>query len=252
MPANRSANEVVTRLRNMVYGMESGSPAQAGPRFSTGSAALDRLLPSQGIRRGSLLEWLGETEASGAATLALLAAREAIRRRGRLVVIDPRQMFYPPAATAWGIDPARLLVLHPAGRRDFSWALDQTLRSPAVAAVWTWLEVLDPHTARRLALAAEESGGVGLFVRPGAARREPSWAEERLFVQPLRCAEFHGPAWQVEAARSRHLGRGGAVRLRADEQGMLHEIDHHETHPLSLGPRLAGAATLPEAAGTPR
>ena len=47
-------------------------PAQ--PVLSSGFRALNRLLPAGGVRRGSLLEWLTATEASGAAALACAVA----------------------------------------------------------------------------------------------------------------------------------------------------------------------------------
>ncbi|HJQ80900.1 MAG TPA: hypothetical protein VJ828_13130, partial [Lacipirellulaceae bacterium] len=92
--------------------------------FSSGAAAIDRLLPGGGLRHGMLVEWLGGERSRGAeeqksskarqqnknysttplfhcssaVTLSLLAARETCREGGALVVIDRRQTFYPPAA----------------------------------------------------------------------------------------------------------------------------------------------------------
>jgi len=43
----------------------------------------------------------------------------------------------------------------------------------------SWLE------ARRLQLAAEQGGGLGLLIRPEAVRHQPSWADVRLLVEPL-------------------------------------------------------------------
>src|SRR5689334_2365127 len=52
----------------------------AGPRtFSSGAAAIDRLLPGGGLRHGMLVEWLAERTGCGAATLGLVTAREACR-----------------------------------------------------------------------------------------------------------------------------------------------------------------------------
>jgi hypothetical protein len=118
--------------------------------FSSGAAALDRLLPGGGLRHGMLVEWLAEPTGSGAVTLSLLAAREACRQGGVLVVIDRERTFYPPAAAAWGIDLARLIVVHPRTARDALWAAVQSLRSPVVAAMWTAIDRLDSRQFRRL------------------------------------------------------------------------------------------------------
>ena len=123
-------------------------------------------------------------EGGGAGTLALLAARQACRDGGALVVLDGRGDFCPPAAVRLGIGPERLVVIHPQNAADHHWAMNQALRCPAVAAVLAWPKTIDDRTFRRWQLAAEEGGCLGLLVRPEAARAEPSWADVRLLVEP--------------------------------------------------------------------
>src|SRR5262249_12833701 len=104
--------------------------------ISTGILALDRMLPTQGLRPGSLIEFLTRSQAGGAGLLELTAGRAACDE-GRLCVISDRGgHFYPPAAAAWGIDLQQTVVLHPATAADELWALDQALRCPGVGAVW--------------------------------------------------------------------------------------------------------------------
>src|SRR3972149_4900227 len=90
--------------------------------FSSGAAGIDRLLPSGGLQHGMLVEWLAELPGCGAATLGLLAAREACRAGGMMVVLDRAQTFYPPAAVGWGVDPARPIVVPPRTARAEPWA----------------------------------------------------------------------------------------------------------------------------------
>ena len=161
--------------------------------------ALDGLLGEGGFRRGTLTEWLADEAGGGATTLGMLLAREACREGGTLVVVDRQRQFYPPAAVRLGIALERLLVVHVDNRADHNWALDQALRCPAVAAVLAWPESLDgrldARTFRRLQLAAEQSGTLGLMIRPASVRHEPSWADVRLLVEPA-------------------IGRGGRRRMR--------------------------------------
>ena len=95
---------------------------------SSGAKALDQLLPGGGFHRGTLVEWLAAGEGCGAASLALLAAREACRDAGALVVLDRTGEFYPPAAAGLGIEPQGLMVVRAANEADHAWALDQALR----------------------------------------------------------------------------------------------------------------------------
>src|SRR5262245_59272716 len=202
----RSRAEMLSRLRERLDRLES--PGEEADRCSSGCPAFDRLLPQGGFRRGSLVEWCAATRGGGAGTLALLAAREACRSGGVLVVLDRRRTFYPPAARVWGLDLGNLLILHPREKADELWALDQALRCRAVAAVWAPPRELDARTFRRLQLAAEQGRGLGLLLRPAAARDQPSWADVRLLVQPL-AGEACGRRLRVEVLRCRG-GRAGA------------------------------------------
>ena len=133
---------------------------------------------------------------------------------GTLVVVERQRQFYPPAAVWLGIAPRRLLLVHADERADHDWALNQALRCPAVAAVLAWPETLggrlDDRTFRRLQLAAEESGSLGLFIRPASVRHEPSWADVRWLVEPRPADLAAKPAAAdvgVVGALSRRSGR---------------------------------------------
>ncbi|MGD9644102.1 MAG: ImuA family protein, partial [Pirellulales bacterium] len=153
---------------------------------------------------------------SGAGTLALIAAREAARQGGAIVVIDRQGLFYPPAALRLQIGAEQLIVVRPESDEDTAWALDQALRTRGVAAAWCAVGAQDEHTLRRWQLAAETGGAIGLLLRPQAVRHEPSWAELRLGVEPL--------AQPREAARCRRL-RVTLLRARFGHAGRSVEIE---------------------------
>ena len=185
-------------------GGETGGTIVCGSGFRS----LDRLLPAGGVRRGSLLEFLG-SEASGASALAcaiacrLLTFQSAAPAHpggGTIIVVDRRGRFHPPAVIPW-LDPqpdrhgsrnsgasrssggcGPLVVARPSRDEDEIWAIDQALRCPGVTAVLAWPGRVSTTALRRWQLAARSSGAVGLLVRPERARREPSWAEVRLSV----------------------------------------------------------------------
>lgn len=149
---------------------------------SSGIEPLDRMLPGHALPLGTLVEWLAVGEGSGAATLALAAARNACRRDRMLVVVDRAGEYYPPAMD--GVDLRQTLLVRPESVHDEIWAWDQSLRCRSVGAVFGRLARLDSRTYRRLALSAEAGGTLGLLVRPSAFESEPSWAHLRLRVEP--------------------------------------------------------------------
>jgi protein ImuA len=193
------------------------------PRFSAGSPSIDQLLPHGGLRRGTVVQWVGES-GGGAWALAMIAAAEIAKSEmsgGKpLVVFDLNQEFYPPAAVALGVPADRMMVIHKKAhhtRSDMIWAIDQALRCEAIAAVWCELGAwVNDRDARRLQLAAEAGGTVGLFVRPEEVRRRPSFADVSWHVSPYRDAS--------EASSRRRL-RVEVDRCRGGAEGAVAVLD---------------------------
>jgi hypothetical protein len=146
--------------------------------------ALDRLLPAGGLVPGTVVEWLEADGGGGAGSLALAAARQACHGGGLLVVLDRARRFYPPLLAAWGFSLERVVVVRPERAEDEIWAADQALRCPAVAAVWGALDWIGAVDFRRLKLAAEEGGTLGLLRRPARLLGQPTWADAQWWVRP--------------------------------------------------------------------
>jgi len=247
-------DDIITALREQARRIEGAKRPEGGTVVSTGCDDLDRLFPENGIRRGSLIEWHGKGQGSGAGSLALITARQACADGGALVVIDREGTFFPPSALSLGIDRERLVVVRPANARDELWAIDQSLRCEAVSAVWGYVERLAARSFRRLQLSAEAGSGVGLFVRPLAMLGQPSWSDVRLLVEPLP-AGGRSPQFRVEIVRC-HIGRAGSsAAFEVDEAGpekagaIVRKVSH-ETRALHLDSQLAHSAGAYRKTGT--
>jgi hypothetical protein len=108
-------------------------------------------------------------------------------------------------------------------RGDLVWAIDQALRSGAVAAVYAEIgDWLEPADARRLQLAAEAGGAVGLLVRPadspasgwrslGGPGTRTTAARTTAGRQPVVRSSFADVRWAVSSLP----GHGGR-RLRVE------------------------------------
>ncbi len=225
------------RLRRQIFHLE-GSRFRGGDGVvSSGCRPVDELLPEEGLHRGAVVEWFSAGDGVGASALALLAAREACGEGGRLVVVDARREFYPPALIRFGIPMEQFLVVHAVGLADHLWALDQSLRCRGVAAVLAWPEQLDGRTFRRLQLAAEEGGGLGLFVRSAAARNAPSWAATRFLVEslPIAAARHGWRRVRIRVLRCRNGIGGRSVAVEINDDG-------YKTHSVPLAARRAKPA----------
>ncbi|MGE3808517.1 MAG: hypothetical protein AB7K24_27955 [Gemmataceae bacterium] len=120
----------------------------------------------------------------------------------------------------------------PAHHGDALRAREQALRCRGVALTLCWLDRADERVLRRLQLAAETGGGLGMLVRPARVRALPSWADVRLLVCPLPTLAAPVRRWHVEVVACRGGASGGTVELETD----------HETDPVHLAAPLAPAA----------
>ncbi|MFH5803518.1 hypothetical protein [Alienimonas sp. DA493] len=141
-----------------------------------------------------------------------------------------------------------MLLIRPESDRERLWVIERCLRCPGLAATVASLPAgVDPVAARRLALAAEAGGGVGVLMRPAAASREACWADVRLEVSPVpgpgvRNCDTLRPRWRV-----RTLRRRGAVWTGDSDDSILELTDDARLVPVAAG--LAGAAGPPRRRG---
>ena len=172
-----------------------------------GLPGLERLLGEADWPRGCLVEWLAEGRGSGSTGLALWASREAWRDN-LLVVIDSRHELHAPAAVQFAVDLGRTVFIRPEHPPDALWSLEQALRTRGIGAVVCDVEKLSSQACcRRLQLAVEVGGGLGILLRPAQARGQPSFAEYRFLVWPLpppsKSAAAVSRWWRVELLRAR-------------------------------------------------
>lgn len=99
-----------------------------------------------------------------------------------IVLIDTTKDFYPPATWQYGLTLTRLVVIRPTTEKEAFWATEQVLRCSGVAVVIASLTNLEEHLSRRLQLAAESSGCIGLLLR-STSRRVKSFAAIQMLVE---------------------------------------------------------------------
>ena len=263
-------NEQLRRIeRNRVAGAEATRPCPEGKVIATGIEPLDGLLPAGGWERGTLIEWLADNEGCGAGTLAVISLRPLLSDGGTLVVIDVERDFYPPAAARLGIDLERMIVVRPETSKEALWAAEQSLSCRGVTALLCWFDALDDRAFRRLQLAAERGGGVGMLIRPATVRSQPTWADVRLLVRPWSVgAKVEGRKLKVESQSDHSLQLSTLnsqlstsviaewrfhlelLRCRKGTSGGAVNVElHHETGLVHLVSELADSADRRRASG---
>jgi protein ImuA len=200
------------------------------PSFRTGLDALDELAPGGAFQYGAVHELLNDPRSPSPKTIALLLAQAAQQQRsghgdgggGAVVWSDPQHDLYPPAllsvSTDASVDLRRLILLRCENPADELWALAECLRCKGVSATVASISRLTQLEARRLQLAAECGGGIGLFMRPYAEKSHaPYAAATRWRVRPASgTADIQ--RWSVE------LLHGHGLRPAQSSRGKIGQV----------------------------
>jgi protein ImuA len=210
MTADRRAT--IARLRAKLS--SHARPPEGETAFECGPLAF---LIGPAWRPGGMVELVGPEPAT-----LTFAAWLAARRGGPAVVIDLGGGLFARGLAAAGLDPRRVATVRPPDRRLALWALELSLRCAAVAATLARLgPTLATTAARRIKLAAEAGGGVGIVARPAA--REPPFGDVRLRVRPVVAGRKDTlcPRWEVEAVYQRGGREGGRCVVEATSDARL-------------------------------
>ena len=209
-------------LRRRVAALERRSPMPADPvdlsqPWRTGIEVLDRALSAaSGLIPGGVHEAAGASPADRPAAMAFLAALLVrFARRGPVAVCQsPGSVarlgrLYGPGWRDLGADPADLVIIEARHEKDALWAMEESLRSGAAAAVLGEAEQLAFVASRRLALAARESGTPLLLLRgDGLAPASAAFSRWRVAAWPGSASPFDEaapglPRWRLELTRCR-------------------------------------------------
>jgi protein ImuA len=238
MARNRVA--VLAELRRLLPGI-----ADVHRTLPFGLAALDSCLPEGGLPCGGLHEIVPAPYAMAAAFgfIAAVLGREhfaASQRRPFLFVLPtyefgPWGRLYGHGLRMLGLEPARIVLVETAHRKDTLWAIEEALRSGAPAAIVGVIDKLDLRTSQRLQLTASDAGLPLLLIRP-AHNLESSAAATRWRIGTAEAARdrfglFARPRWHLQLERVRN-GRPGEWVVEYD----------HVAHRFSLAAALADPA----------
>lgn len=181
-------------------------------RQQIGARRIDDLNEPFTFKTGTVHELLCDSHES--LTPAVWIVQSVLKDDNRAIIwSDPRNELYPPALAAMGIPLHRLLTLHPTSPADEVWAITQCMRCPAVCATIASINKLSKIEARRLQLAAERGGGIGILLRSSGKFSANYAAASRWRVSPAR----GDPVTQRWNLQNIH-GHGGHIVLEVDRE----------------------------------
>jgi hypothetical protein len=162
-------NAVVAALRERIRCLEGGARHRRAV-LPFGFKAIDERLPEGGLALGALHEVAGGGNgAIDGAAAALFAAGIAARTRGRVLWCVTRQDLFAPALASAGLAPDRVIYVEAGNEKSVLACFEEGLRHGGshggLGAVVAEVARLSMTASRRLQLAAEGSGAIGIAIR---------------------------------------------------------------------------------------
>lgn len=171
-----------------------------------GVREIDEHLPGRGLSFGAVHEFAGGGPGTvDGAAAALFAAGIAARTKGKVIWCLTRPDLFFPALAQAGLHPDRVVFVEADREEDVLASMEEALSFGGLGAVVAELVRLPMTASRRLQLAAEKTGTMGLVVRRW--RRQ---AEASDFGQPTASTT----RWRVSVMPSEELPVPGAGRAR--------------------------------------
>ena len=207
----------MAELRAQIAAIERGD-AIAREAVSLGLPDLDAVLPEGGLARGAVHEAMGAAAGGFAAMIAGRLAGAVLWCRDAA----DRTMLYGPGLKAYGLSPVRVIVAHCRDRTDLLWAMEEGLRTKNLAAVVGEPPgTVDLTASRRLQLAAETGGGLGIVINAkGGAKGgfAASALESRWRIDAVPAGDAVRPRWRVGLERCRGGARNAYWIVERDEE----------------------------------
>lgn len=168
------ASRLIADLRERIAHLESGS-VRTGVVLPFGVGEIDAHLPVGGLAYGALHEFAGGgMGALDGAAAALFAAGIAARSKGKVLWCLTRPDLFAPALSQAGLHPDRVIYCEGDKDEDVLASMEEGLSFGGFGAVVGELVRLPMTASRRLHLAAERTGSMGLIVRRWRRQNEAS------------------------------------------------------------------------------
>ncbi len=231
--SDRPASPAIAELRQRIERLDGARGRRRRTVLPFGVSEVDRRLPEGGLALGCLHEVAGGGNgAVDGAAAALFAAGIAARTKGRVLWCVTRRDLFAPGLAQAGLTADRLILLEGGDEKTVLACFEEALRHGGLGAVVAEVARLPMTASRRLQLAAEGRGAIGIALRRWRRQSEAvdfgqptaavtRWRVSALPSTPLPAPGVGRPRWLVELIRCR-AGESADFEVEAcDDKGRL-------------------------------
>jgi protein ImuA len=202
--------EIMARLQREIFSLQGFKPPADHVADTIGLEQINRSFPQKTFPLSALHEFFCTTEEEATASAGFISGllSSILHSCGAAVWINTSGAIHPPGLTFFGVAPQQVIFLQLKKEKDVLWALEETLKCGAVAAVVGEMKDLNFTASRRFQLATEKSGVTCLVLRRNS-KQGTTTAVTRWQITPLpsRLNDLPGvgyPRWKVHLLKVRN------------------------------------------------
>lgn len=212
--------DIIAQLQKDILPLEGYKPVKGGLGEPVGLGAIRYAFPNAQFPLGAVHEFIctgaEDKAASGGFVAGIISA--LMRSGGVCIWISPVRTIFPPALSAFGIAPERIIFIELQKQKDILWTVEEALKCEGLTAVVGELSQLDFTASRRLQLAVEQSRVTGFILRVNPRQLNTTACVTRWQITSLPSYlpnEMPGvgyPRWNVQLLKVRN-GKPGNWQL---------------------------------------
>lgn len=159
--------DVIARLRKDILLRQGLKKTAGGMAVDMGLGAINHAFPDNSFPLAAVHEFCCTNTENKTATTGFVAGllSALMKNKGALLWISASRMLFPPAFSAFGIAPDRILFVELPREKDQLWMMEEALKCDGLSAVVGEIRNLDFTASRRLQLAVEQSKVTGFVIR---------------------------------------------------------------------------------------
>jgi protein ImuA len=209
---------IISQLEKEILHLQRFKPLQAGGT-DAGLGIIKESFPNGSFPIGAIHEFFSSGNEDSTASSGFIAGllSSLMKSGAPSVWVSPSPMIFPPALKVLGIDPHKIIFIHPRKSKDVLWTIEEALKCEAVCSVVGEIGEISLFESRRLQLAVEKTNVTGFMLRRNPKNLATSfvtrWRIKSLpSVLDTKMPGIGFPKWHVELLKVRN-GKPGHWKM---------------------------------------
>jgi protein ImuA len=209
---------IIADLQRDILLLSGFKPVVTGSCNNGGLAVMKEAFPNNSFPLAAVHEFFCTNDETASASAAFVSAilSSLMCNGGATVWISEKPLIFPPALRQFGVDPAKVIFIHPKKQKDLLFVTEEALKCESITAVVSDIKEISFTESRRFQLGVEQSNATGFLIRTNPKNLSTSsvtrWKIKSIATEENDLPGLLFPRWNVELLKVRN-GKPGSWQL---------------------------------------